>query len=109
MPPARPNFSMQRELVEEARVSFSVASQGTYLGVRIRPGAETSFWTKARLKYLARVAHLRAMAGLARERLAAYMMYASSVLHYLAQLAPVPRDLQRSEAGVVASLLAAPM
>lgn len=43
-------------------------------------------WSKARLKFLA-----------------------SSVLHYLPQRMPVPRDLQRTEAAAVASLLAAPM
>lgn len=36
------------------------------------------------------------------------MMYAPSVLHYLAQLSLVPGDLQRTEAWTVASPLAAP-
>lgn len=65
------NFRMQRALNENAGLPFAVVSQGPFLGVRIGPEAESSFWSKARLKYLAREAHLRALAGPARERLAA--------------------------------------
>lgn len=100
---------MQRALTETVGLSFRVEAQGTYLGVRIGPGADESiFWAKARLKYHGRVPHLKATPGLARERLRAYMVYASSVLHHLAQLAPVPTDLQIIEAPSVAALLAAP-
>lgn len=59
------------------------------------PAAEQTFWAKARAKYLSRVAHIHATGGLAQERVAAYVMFASSVLHYLAQLMPVLGDLQR--------------
>lgn len=85
---ASSNFRMQRALVETAGLPFAVVSHGTYLGVRIGPEAESTFWSNARLKYLTRVAHLRATAGPARERIAACMICASSVLYYLAQLSP---------------------
>lgn len=100
---------MQRALADEAGLPFNVAAQGTYLGVRIGPDAAAAFWAKARLKFHSRVSHVRATAGPARERLMADMLCASSVLHYLAQLAPIPRDLQLTEAARVVSLLAAPM
>lgn len=103
------HFSIQRVLAGQAGLPFNVAAQGTYLEVRIGPDAAAAFWAKARLKFHSRVSHVRATAGLARERLLAYMLDASSVLYYLAQLAPIPRDLQIIEAATVASLLAAPL
>lgn len=100
---------LQRALLDEAGLAFRLDGDATYLDVVIGLDAEPNFGAKACTKYLPGEGHVRAIAGPARERLVAYMMFASSVLHYLAQVMPVPMDLQRAGAAAVASLLAAPM
>lgn len=66
-------------------------------------------WAKAGATYHTGMAHIRATPGPGHKRLRADMVFASSVLHFLALLAPVAQDLARSEAATVASLLASPM
>lgn len=61
----------------------------------IGPEAHDHLWNKTWAKYHTRVAHIRAKPGPARERLRAYMMVASSILHLLAPWAPVAQDLRR--------------
>lgn len=100
---------LQGALLDEAGLAFRVEGNAAYLGAVVGPDAEHGFRAKTRVKHLTSVADIRDTAGLARSRLVTYMMFASSVLHYLAQLVLVPIGLQRAEAATVASLLVAPV
>lgn len=74
----------------------------------VGPDLRGVLWSKTYVKFHTRIAHIRATPGPARERLSAYKMFASSVLHFLAFIAPPAPDLHRTEAVDVAPVLASP-